>query len=341
MSRRMDVSTPVAALALLVGLIGCQGPAAERATVTPEPIIVYSGRNESLIGPLLERFEAASGVEVRARYGETAEMAATLLEEGDNSPADVFISQDAAALGAVAAAGSLQPLPAEILARVPERFRAADGRWVGLSGRARSIVYNTTLIAETDLPSSLEQVTDPRYRGRFGIAPANGSLQAHLAVYGVVAGADALDRMLAGIVANEPSTYPKNGAIVQAVIAGEVEWGLVNHYYLLRALAEEPDAPARNFFQGEGPASGFVNLAGAGAVSNAAGATELIAFLLDDESQRYFAEETYEYPLVAGVEAAAGLQPLAELRSPSVDFAEVSEALEATLVAINSSGLMR
>lgn len=327
-------------LALVAVLAGCQGPEVGEVPAA-EPIVVYSGRNESLIGPLLERFTEASGIEVRARYGETAEMAATLLEEAENSPADLFISQDAAALGAVSAAGSLRTLPAAVLERVPERFRSPTGSWVGLSGRARSVVYNTELISEDDLPKSLEQVTDPRYRGRFGIAPANGSLQAHLTVYGVVAGEEALTELLAGIVANEPGTYPKNSAIVQAVIAGEVEWGLVNHYYLLRALAEDPDAPARNYFQSEGPASGFVNVAGAGAVSDSPGAVELISFLLSDEAQRYFAEETFEYPLVPGIEAAPGLMPLSELASPSVDFGQVSDALESTLTAISSSGLMR
>ncbi len=305
------------------------------------PVVVYSGRNESLIGPLLERFEAASDREVQVRYGETAELAATLLEEGANSPADLFISQDAAALGAVAGAGLLRPLPAATLDRVPERFRSPGGSWVGLSGRARSVVYNTGLIAEDDVPRSLEAVTDPRYRGRFGIAPANGSLQAHLAVYGVVAGEEALSELLAGIVANEPATYPKNSAIVQAVIAGEVEWGLVNHYYLLRALSEDPDAPAKNLFMNEGEASGFVNLAGAGLVSESTGGLALLDFLLSDEAQLYFAQETYEYPLVAGVEAAASLLPLADLATPEVDFAQVSAALEPTLMAINSSGLMR
>jgi iron(III) transport system substrate-binding protein len=203
------------------------------------------------------------------------------------------------------------------------------------------VVYNTELVDEGDLPRSLEATLDPRYRGLFGIAPANGSLQAHLAVYGVVAGSQALDELLAGLVANEPGTYPKNSAIVQAVIAGEVEWGLVNHYYLLRALVEAPEAPARNFFMTEGPASGFVNLAGAGMVSDASGGVALLEFLLSEEAQRYFAEETFEYPLVDGVDPAANLAPLAELVTPEVDFGAVSAALEETLTAINNSGLMR
>ncbi len=341
---RSTRSLSLALPAMIVGtLAACPGPReAGREAVAPSPpVVVYSGRNESLIGPLLERFEAASGIEVRARYGETTEMAATLLEEGSNSPADVFISQDAAALGAVAAAGLLEPLPPATLARVPERFGAPDGSWVGLSGRARAIVYNTGLVDEAELPRSLDAVGNPRYRGRFGIAPANGSLQAHLAVYRALAGPPALGELLAAIADNEPATYPKNGAIVQAVIAGEIEWGLVNHYYLLRALAEDPGAPAANFFMTEGPASGFVNLAGAGWLSATPGGLALIDFLLGDEAQRYFAAETFEYPLVAGVDAAPGLVPLAELATPDVDFAQVSAALEPTLVAISASGLMR
>lgn len=315
---------------------GDGGEMEEARTVT-----VYSGRNESLIGPILERFEETSGIEVEVRYGETAEMAATLMEEGEGSPAYVFISQDAAALGAVADAGLLAPLPETIMSRIPSRFADAQDRWVGLSGRARTVVYNTERITPDELPQSLSEVTDPKYRGTFGVAPLNGSLQAHLSVYRVVNGPEALQELLAGMVANEPTDYPKNSAIVEAVIRGEVDWGLVNHYYLWRALDEQPDAPAANFYMPGGDASGFVNVAGVGMLRDVEASRELIAFLLSDEAQEYFARETFEYPLVESVPTAEGLKPLAELDSPDVDFGRVSDELEETIAAIQSSGLVR
>lgn len=322
-----------------VGLAACGAPAPEEAA--PQTVTVYSGRNESLVGPILARFQEQSGIEVEVRYGETAEMAATLMEEGEGSPAHVFISQDAAALGAVADAGLLQSLPETIMSRVPSRFADAQDRWVGLSGRARTVVYNTDQVTPEELPRSLTEVTDPRYQGSFGVAPLNSSLQAHMAVYRVVHGADALEKLLTGMAANEPKDYPKNSAIVEAVIRGEVDWGLVNHYYLWRALDEQPDAPAANFYMPEGDASSFVNVAGVGLLQDTEAARQLIAFLLSDEAQGYFSQETFEYPLVPGVPIEEGLKPLEELDTPDVDFGRVADELEETISAIQSSGLVR
>ena len=109
------------------------------------------GRNENLVGPLIERFRNETGVDVQMRYGETAEMAATILEEGDNSPADVFFGQDAGALGALAQEGRLSTLPDDLLAQVDPRFRSKDGQWVGTSGRARVLVYNTEQVQNEEL----------------------------------------------------------------------------------------------------------------------------------------------------------------------------------------------
>ncbi len=335
-----------AAVALaLVALAGCGdgagAPPAADAPAEASRLVVYSGRNESLVGPLFERLEQRLGIEIRVRYGGTAELAATLMEEGEATPADLFLSQDAGALGALSEAGMLAPLPAELLARVPPELRSPAGDWIGLSGRVRCVVYNTTAVRPADLPQALEEVTAPRYRGRFGIAPTNASFQAHMAVHRAVAGAEANDRLLAGLAANRPARYPKNSAIVEAVAAGEIDWGLVNHYYLLRALSEVPKAPAANFFMPRGEVSSFVNLAGVAVVSPSPAATALVGELLSEASQAYFAEETFEYPLVAGVPAAASLPPLAELRARPVPFERVAGVLDETLAAIDASGLLR
>ncbi|HVS13801.1 MAG TPA: extracellular solute-binding protein [Thermoanaerobaculia bacterium] len=307
------------------------------------PLTVYSGRNENLIGPVLERFEAESGIEVAVRYGETAELTATLLEEGAASTADVFIAQDAAALGALATEGRLASLPAETIAAVPPRFRDPQGRWAGVSGRARVVVYNTGRITPEELPQSLEEVGDPRFRGRFGLAPLNASFQAHLAAYRVLQGPEKLDELLGAIAANEPRTFPNNSSIVAATIAGEIDWGLTNHYYLWRALDETPGAPARNFAMPD-EGSGFVNVAGVGVLKDRPESRQLVVYLLGDEAQRHFAEETFEYPLAVGVEPAVEpaveLQPLDEVATPDLDWASLSEALAPTLEAIRRSGLV-
>ncbi|HUO86958.1 MAG TPA: extracellular solute-binding protein [Thermoanaerobaculia bacterium] len=306
----------------------------ERASLT-----LYSGRNENLIGPLLERFTATSGVPVEVRYGGTAELAATLFEEGEATPAAVFVSQDAAALGALAAAGRLVALPSDVVGRIPAVYRDPQGRWIGLSGRARVLVYNTDAISPDELPANLEEVGDPRYRGRFGVAPLNGSFQAQIAVYRALHGGEAMAELLRRIAANRPRTFPNNGAIVEATIAGEVDFGLVNHYYLWRALEERPEAPARNFFQPGGGAASYVNVAGVGVLRESPEALELVRFLVSEEAQRYFAEETFEYPLVPGVEPPVELEPLVSLDAAAVDYGEVSAVLEETLGLIRASGL--
>lgn len=324
-------------LSICVITIGCGGHDGESDTTT---LIVYSGRNERLIGPLLDRFREQTGIEVQVRYGGTSELAATLMEEGRNSPAGVFISQDAGALGALSRAGLLEPLAPEILDRLEPRFRSSHGDWVGLSGRARVVVYNTDRIQPDELPQTLEEATDERFRGRFGVAPTNASFQAHMAVYGAVNGGAALAKLLDGIAANEPLRYPKNSRIVEAVINGEIDWGLVNHYYLWRALAEDPAAAAENFFMPGGGVSHFLNLAGAGMPQASPAAQQLIEFMLGENAQRYFAEETFEYPLVEGVALPPGLPALAELPPQQLDYQQVAAALDEALAAIHKSGLL-
>lgn len=303
-------------------------------------LTVYSGRGESLVAPLFAQFTESTGIQVEVRYGDTAELTATLLEEGARTPADLFFSQDAAELGALAKAGLLRELPPDLVDSVDRRFGSPDRRWIGVSGRARTVVYNTARVAPGDLPQSLERVTDPRWAGRFGVAPSNASFQAHMAVYRVTHGAEALDALLAGIAANRPRIFGSNGPIVDAVIAGEIDWGLVNHYYLWRALTERPDAPGANFFMPMGEASSFINLAGVGVLSEQPEALELARYLLSADAQHYFASETFEYPLLPGVEPAAALPPLAKVRTPDVDFAEAAAVFEETLAAIRRSGLL-
>jgi iron(III) transport system substrate-binding protein len=287
-------------------------------------LVIYSGRGESLVQPLLDMFEEESGIEVDVRYGNTAEMAALLLEEGENSPADVYYAQDPGGLGAVADAGLLAPLPAEILAQAPSRFVSPDGNWVGVSGRARVVVYNTETIDPADLPADLEGFTDPQWRGRIGWAPTNGSFQAMVTAMRSVWGEEQTRAWLEGIQANEPVVFEGNAPIVQAVAAGEIEIGFVNHYYLHRFLAEEGEAfAARNYFlPGGGPGS-LIMVSGAGILNtapNAANAQRFIEFLLTPEAQQYFANETFEYPVIEGVAISPQITPLAELDAIAADI---------------------
>ncbi len=349
---------PTLLMALFVAsailLAGCQTPppqaqgqpqAGETKGETEEPakLVIYSGRNENLVGPLIQQFQEESGIQVEVRYGGTAELAATILEEGKNSPADVFYGQDAGALGALNKAGRFAPLPQEILERVPERFRSRDGKWVGASGRARVFVYNTEELSESDLPDDHWGLTDPRWKGQVGWAPTNGSFQAFVTAMRVLEGEEKAREWLEAMIANDVQAYPKNTPIVDATARGEILVGLVNHYYLYRFIAEEGESfPARNYHpRGGGPAA-MINVAGAGILDTAQhpeAARKFVAFLLSETAQRYVAETTFEYPLVEGVPAHPMLTPLDQIPVPDLDLNDLDD-LQGTLELLREVGAL-
>lgn len=309
-------------------------------------ITVYSGRSESLVGPILERFEEHTGYDVQVRYGGTAELAGLLLEEGAKTPADVFFAQDAGALGALAKAERLNTIPTSILARVDEKYRSPEGVWVGVTGRARTIVYNTNKLNESELPDSILEFTDPKWKGRIAWAPGNGSFQAHVTAMRVQLGDKRTREWLEGIIANNPREYPKNSAIVRGVGAGEAEVGFVNHYYLSRFKDEDPGFPAENHYTEGGDPGSLVNVAGVALLrksthdrSKYKASLELFEFLLSEDGQTYFATETKEYPLIEGVETPAGLMPIEEIDPPDIDLSDLDD-LKGTLEMLREVGAL-
>ncbi|MCB0063099.1 MAG: iron ABC transporter substrate-binding protein [Caldilineaceae bacterium] len=319
-------------------------PSAAQETEASQTLTIYSGRNENLVGPLLEQFRTESGIDVQVRYGDTAEMAATILEEGANSPADVFFAQDAGALGALADAGVLAPLPESVLAQVEPRFHSPDGLWVGVSGRARVLVYNTDELTAADLPNSVTELTGEEWRGRVGWAPSNGSFQSFVTALRTLAGEEEAQAWLEAMIANDVHAYANNTAIVTAVGAGEISVGLVNHYYLYRFLEEQGDAfPARNYHFPAGDVGSMINVAGVGILNtndSGAAAEQLVAFLLSDQAQQYFATETSEYPLTGeGVELNPLLAPLDTIATPELDLNDLSD-LQGTLELLQTVGAL-
>ncbi len=306
-------------------------------------LIVYSGRGEELVGPVIEQFEEESGVDVQVRYGDTAELAATILEEGPNSPADVFFAQDPGALGALADEGAFQKLPDNVLSKVDGRFRSPDGEWVGTTSRARVVAYNTDTLEESDLPDSILDFTDPKWKGKIGWAPTNGSFQAFVTALRETEGEDAAREWLEGIQANEPFVYPDNSATLEAVASGEIEVGFVNHYYLYRALAEQGnDFAARNYNFPGTDIGNLVIASGIGTLKTADNGDQgerFIEYLLSKEAQQYFAEEDYEYPLVEGVEPSKDVPPLSDIAAPKVDLGSLDD-LEGTLELLRETGAL-
>jgi iron(III) transport system substrate-binding protein len=315
--------------------LGCGG---DEGTLT-----IYSGRTSSLVQPLLEEFSRDTGIKIRVRYGDSAELAATILEEGGNSPADVFFSQDAGALGALVERGRLQTLPADLLNKVPEQFRSPAGFWVGISGRSRTLTYNTDKVHESDLPASIMELTDPKWRGRLAWAPSNASFQSFVTGMRLLRGEVATRDWLRAMKANGVRDYPNNVAIVQAVGAGEVDVGLVNHYYLYQFLAEQGTSfKARNYYLKGGDPGALINSAGAGILKdagNVADAQRFIEYVLSEPAQEYFAETTYEYPLVPGIAVSFELPWLATLQPPNVDLSDLSD-LSGTLTLLRETGVL-
>ena len=308
-----------------------------------DQLTVYSGREEEIVKPLFERFEQQTGIKVEVRYADSAELAATIAEEGGNSPADVFFAQDPGSLGSVDS--RLAKLPDKVLNRVDARFRDDEGRWVGTSGRARVVAYNTDELTPAQVPDSVFGLTDPKWKGKIGIAPTNASFQAFVTAMRLGVGEERTRRWLQDVKANDPKFYEKNLPAVEAVASGEIELALVNHYYLYLVKEEQPDAPVANkYLPGRDPGA-LVSVAGAGVLESANhpdAAERFVEFLLADEQQRFYTDEAEEaeIPLVAGIAPREGVPTLAELagRGPDVDLSALGSELAKTLELLNETG---
>lgn len=350
----MSLSVRLRGVALVLGsalaLSACAAPAPsdsveEEATTPevteeamPEPVaddyvILYSGRNESLVQPLIDTFTEQTGITVDIRYAGSSELAAQLLEEGADSPAAVFLSQDAGALGALSLEGLFAELPAEITERVDPAFTSYDDSWVGITGRARVIVYDSETISVEELPTSADEIVGPQWSGKVGVAPGNASFQSFVTAYRVLRGESAADQWVSGLNINDPQIFESNGAILEAVNDGTLPLGLINHYYWERLAFERGGENLRaqlHFTEAGDPAS-IVNVTGMGllkAQSFDLDALELIEFFVSDEGQQYFVEQTFEYPLVPGIDAPADLPALADLAVADFDLSDLATLKE-------------
>lgn len=314
------------------------------ATVQAQSITIYVGRGEALAGPIIERFEAATGIDVEARYGSTAELAGLILEEGAASPADAFWAQDAGALGALEKAGRLAPVPAEMVVGIPAQNRHPGNMWVPISARSRTLVYSTDRVDTASLPASIFDLTDEQYRGKVAWAPSNASFQSFVTALRVTFGEDRAREWLAGMIANGAVSYSNNGAQLDAIAAGEVDFGLVNNYYLLRRHATEPGFPVAQTFFADGDIGNLANVTGIGVVvttDQADKVQQFIAFLLSDEAQAFFTNDNQEYPITTSVAPHPALAPLGDpvAASPLVDLASIDD-LQGTLDLLTELGLL-
>ena len=336
MLKRPVMQTLLIGLALTLLLTGCSG-----GSTASKELTIYSGRSQEYVETVYERFQEETGIKLNVRYADSAELAAQLLEEGENSPADLFVSQDAGSLGAVADSGMLSKLPSDLLSIVPAKFSSSDGLWVGLTGRVRVFAYDpaTTL----PLPKSYRDFTNPVYKGQFGIAPTNGSFQAFVTALRISIGDDATERWLRGIAANQPKFYEKNSLIVEAIDTGQIDFGLVNHYYVYEvseALGRSIDVK-NGFFQ-DGDLGNLINVSGAGMLNTSKkmdDAITFLTFLLNESSQSTFVSEIKEYPTRPGIPGPEGLPKLEEIGAPLVDLNSLKD-LKGTQALLIKVGLL-
>ncbi|MEZ6197278.1 MAG: extracellular solute-binding protein [Planctomycetota bacterium] len=315
---RWTLAIIVAGLALASGLLllsGCGGSEGEESL----QLVVYCGREESLVHEQLVEFEKETGIDVQVLYGKgTSELANQLLLERDLSPCDLFVAQDGGHLGLLAERGLLSELPESILSTVDPRFRDPDRRWIGTSGRARVLVHDPARTPAERLPRRLEDLAAPGFDLRLGWAPANGSFQAHVSAMLAKWGEERTRTWLAAVAAKKPLRFPSNSAQVKAVASGELDVGWVNHYYVHKLRTQDPDLAAANWsFPEAGDLGNLLMVSGVGVTAPEGprrdAARKLAAFLVSERAQRFFAERLFEYPTRPGVATAPGVPPLEEL----------------------------
>lgn len=311
-----------------------------------DKLVIYSGRSEALVAPLIKKFEEKTGIKVDVRYNSTPTLATQLLHEGKNTPADVVFFQESGYLHALAKAGLLEKLDNALVEQVSPRFRDEEGYWVGTSGRLRVLAYNTNLVKPAELPKNLQELSDPKWKGKVGWAPSNASAQAHINALRLLWGEEETKRWLQAMKANEAVSYAKNSQIVSAVGKGEILLGWVNHYYLYELKKQNPDLPVANYnFPKGGEAGNLLIVSGGGIVKNSthqAAAKAFLNFLLSEEIQQIVNKENFEYPTRMGSDDNKTVShPLAK----DIPLAKVSQValannLASTLTLLQSLNLL-
>ena len=332
---RLGAAAVIAAIAATT-LSAC---AKESTPATGEQsITVYSGRSEDLISSLLEQFTTETGIGVQTRYSDSASLAAQILEEGSNVQADVFFSQDAGALGAVSEAGAFKKLNEDITALVDAQYRSANNTWVGVSGRSRVLSYDPRQITESELPKSIFELVDARWKGKIGIAPTNASFQSAVTAMRVLKGEAQTLAWLKAMKTNAV-LFEKNAQILEAVEAGQISAGLINHYYWFERATEvgEDKMTSKLAWFEKGDVGNLINVAGVGALTDKPEAQTFIKWLLGKSAQTFFVEKTAEYSLT-GIPAQANLPALSDLPAVKIDLSQLAP-LAATLELIRDAGL--
>jgi iron(III) transport system substrate-binding protein len=335
-------------------IVGCDNDKPDPAPVKPAnggtktdkgevTLILYSGRKLSLVEPVIAEFTKQTSIKVEVKEGKSSAMAMELYEEGVKSPADLFWAQDAGSLGDVAKAGLFEKAPDAVMNLLPEKHRTSSGLWVAVSGRARVLAYAPAKVSSEELPKSIFDLTDPKWKGRIAWAPRNSSFQAFVTAMRIAHGEEKTKKWLIDMKANEPVVKPKNTPIIHGLASGEIALGLPNHYYLLREKAKDAKYPVEQTFFADGDIGNLVNVAGVAIMKtseNKEAAAKFVEFLLSDWAQSYFTNTVFEYPLIESVKTNENLVPHDKLQAalPEVKLSDLDD-LAGTLKLLKETGL--
>jgi len=293
-------------------------------------ITLYNGQHEQTTARLVAAFERQTGIKVNVRSADEATLGNQILQEGENSPADVFYSENTPVLEVLSEKNLLAPVAPSTLAAVPSRYSSARGDWIGVSARVSVLVYNTSRLAPTQLPGSILELAQPRFKGKLGFAPSETDFQPLISAIVRLDGASAAERWLKGMQANA-TVYPDNETVVTQVNNGESAIGPINQYYWYRLRAETGRGAMHSalHYYAAGDPGDLVDVSGAAVLkssSRQADAQAFLAFLVSPSGQQAIAHsDSYEYPLRPGVSPAAGLRPLAELHPVALTPAQLGD----------------
>jgi iron(III) transport system substrate-binding protein len=327
------VASAAGLVTVLLGVAGCgssNSPAATSKSSNQKPTLtLYNAQHEDLMTLMRDEFTKTTGIKVEMRNGEDFELGNQLVQEGTASPADVFVTENSPAMTLVDSKGLFSKVAGPALAQVPAQFAPADKNWVGFAARSTVFVYNKAKLKSADLPSSIMDLATPPWKGKVGVSPAGADFQAIVSAVLALKGEPATTAWLKGLKQNA-KVYSGNGAVMKAVNAGEIDSGVIYHYYWFKDQAES-GANSKNvqlhYFGNQDPGA-FLSISGAGVLKSSkhqGEAQQLVTYLNSAAGQKVLAaSKALEYPIGNGAPANKVLKPLSELNAPTVQVANLN-----------------
>ena len=335
----MRISLPSLASAMALAFV-LLGPAVGRkALADDEGIVVYNAQHASLTEAWADAFTRETGIEVTLRKGSDLDMANQIVQEGEASPADVFLTENSPAMTLVDAAGLFAPLDPETLALVPPGLRPADGHWTGIAARTTVFAYDKTKLTEDQLPRSMLDLADPEWKGRWGAAPAGADFQAIVGALLQLKGEEATLAWLKAMK-DGATAYRGNSVAMKAVNDGQVDGAVIYHYYYFGDQAktgENSKNVALHYFRNQDPGA-FVSISGGGVLAASEHPKEAQAFIkwiVGKGGQGILRDgDSFEYAVADGAESNPKLEPLAKLQAPAVEVSKLNSRKVSELMTV-------